>query len=56
MATHVNAVLEQLQLISTAPKIIKAEHGAKFIGEKIRFTSNWRLNYGDAINPSSTVL
>ena len=48
-------VLEQLQLISTSQKIIKAELGAKFIGEKIWFTSNWRFNYSGAINPSSTV-
>ena len=45
-----------LQLISTAKKIIKAQLGAKFIGEKIRFTSNWRLNYGGAINQSSKVV
>ena len=49
-------VIEQLQLISTAQKIIRAELGTKFIGEKIWFTSNWHLNYGGAINPSSTVV
>jgi len=37
------------------PIIIEAELGAIFIGEKIRVTSRWPLNYGGTIHPLSTV-